>query len=555
MMVSCGCQSAADRLQVRIRASLEKQAVEQERLIALFLAEISDTTFKAASSESESIDLPGPTENGDPSSQNANGNRTAPPSRESSHFSIDPSSPKPRPSASHHASSESEASKGRRWSHTSAVGTSMHALLQAATGPAQVVSEEGNVLVRFVKSTKFDAMVGAIIVLNLVTMAAQLEYDGWSISAVLVHQKPYRHLLIEDIFFGLEHLFTVFFAIELVVRLIAQGLSYLKHFASCLDALIVLVSSLDSWVLTPLGETGMSNLVLLRLLRLVRLSKVFRVFRVMRVFGSLRVLVKAVTNSIGALFWSMALLFIIELSASLLMARLLHPYIQDSEVDPEVRSFLFAKFGTCVRAFLTMFELTMAPGAFIAYRWMFDDVGVWVVAIIHVYVCLVTFAVIRVITAMFLRATLAADKDDSEEQAHVEYVKLLESATQHHHDIEEGDLHNADAHRKEETIQKDDLQLLLALPRFQKWLTTGALTDSDAHWLYDAMWQDSNNCVYLGDYLTALMKMRGPARATDIAVQLHEMKCLMTRVSVIEKALVGPRASTTTQSFGSLSAR
>lgn len=508
---------------------MQKQVVEQELLIDMFLTELQQNTGLVCITESFDLDGPGPAPKVD--AENSEVRLPAESLVVPKQSSASSSDPPP-----------AQAEMGSKYHKHST--TSMHRLLQAGRVPAHGVMQDRHVFARLIKDPRFDMLVGVVIVLNIVVMAAQLEYDGWVISPALVQQPPNRYAPFEDFFSVTEQFFTAFFALELAARLLAQGCAYLGSTGKFADALIVVVCSLDSWILTPVGETGASNLVLLRLLRLIRLSKVFRVIRVMRVFGSLRVLVKAITSSIGALFWSMCLLFVVELSASLLLARLLHPVIQDETVDQEVREFIFNRFGTCARAFLTMFELTMAPGGFTLYRRLFDDVGLWVMVLIVFYVCVVTFAIIRVITAMFLRATLAADRNDSEEQAHEDYVRLLESTTCHHHEPGDGNVpHDADAHTKAETVEKEDLKLLLALPRMQRWLVHGDLTDSDAHWLYDAMWDDSPKGVSLAQYLKALMKMRGPARASDSAVQLQETRQLRRRVGLIEDALLGPPRS------------
>merc|ERR1719382_71737 len=112
---------------------------------------------------------------------------------------------------------------------------------------------------------------------------------------------------------------------------------------------------------------GMSSLVVLRVTRLVRLAKVLRGMRVMKAFTPLRVLVGAVTASVGALGWSIALLFVLELMGAIFLAQVLRPEIQNMDRDPEQRMMLWQTFGTWDNAMFSIFEITMAPGGFIKY--------------------------------------------------------------------------------------------------------------------------------------------------------------------------------------------
>lgn len=266
----------------------------------------------------------------------------------------------------------------------------------------------------------------------------------------------------------------------------------------------------------------------------------------MRVFSSLRVLVKAITGSIGALVWSMLLLFLIQLSACLLLARIFEPIILDNATNYTTREFLFDKFGSCVRSFITVFEITMAPGGFIPYRKIFflPDISAFVIIFFIAYVCVVTFAVIRVITAMFLKATLSASSSDNQEQANLTYISLLECVASRRHLEAGGDTDGVnDAEQGDEVVDKEDLFELLELPGMSEWLDDGGLTNKDAKWLFDVQASRNHGTVYLAEYMSALMRIRGTARAADVARQLHEVRHMSQRFDDLEKLILGANVS------------
>merc|ERR1719148_185764 len=155
-----------------------------------------------------------------------------------------------------------------------------------------------------------------------------------------------RSQAIEDLFVVMEHVFTSVFAVELIMRCIFEGCRWWCSISNCLDGLIVIVSMVDSWVLGPMGSDILGNVAVLRLIRLLRLAKVLRVVRVMKEFKSLRVLVAAVVNSVGALGWSMTLLFVLELVGAIFMAQVIQPFMEDAGDNDELQDFIWKHFGT-----------------------------------------------------------------------------------------------------------------------------------------------------------------------------------------------------------------
>jgi len=389
-------------------------------------------------------------------------------------------------------------------------------------------------LSKIVGSPHFDLLVGVLIVANTLTMSLQLEYMGQKLEreyltcATPPCQSTWSWPAVEMCLNVLEHIFTALFVLELVLRLAADGLGYLKSWANMSDAVIVLVSSVDSWVLTPLGKDGMENAAILRLVRLVRLSKVFRVVRVLKTFKSLRVLVSAMAASIGALAWSMTLLFILELMGAIFLAQVLRPFIEEPDRSLESRQWLWDRFGTWVRAMLTVFEITMAPGGFIQYRRVAEEVHPLFALFFVAYVCVVTFAMVRVITAMFLKATLSASDQDEASlatdraNAREAYAQRLRSALQED--------------PVEDSIGQEDLRKLLSMNRMKEWLEEVGLTQPEAERLFLAL-EHGHGAGSFSEFVAALQRMRGPPRAADSIVCLYESRWILKRLSYIEEVL------------------
>ena len=88
-----------------------------------------------------------------------------------------------------------------------------------------------------------------------------------------------------------------------------------------------------------------------------------RIVRVLKVFHHLRVLAIAIYSSVGALVWSMVLLTIVQLLSAILIGQVVVDYLMDASGDLEDRREVFRYFGSATSGWLTMFEITLAPGA------------------------------------------------------------------------------------------------------------------------------------------------------------------------------------------------
>jgi hypothetical protein len=386
---------------------------------------------------------------------------------------------------------------------------------------------------------KFDTIVGAVIVANTLIMSLQLEYNGRVFHNEVIKNETKgnaRIPAIESGFEASEHAFTAIFALELFLRLLVEGCHYLMSISNALDAVVVIVSMADSWVLGPMGSDVRGSVAVLRLMRLMRLAKILRVVRVMKAFKSLRVLVRAVLNSVGALGWSMTLLFVLELVGAIFMAQVIQPFMEETN-DKQLQEFIWKHFGTWTNSMFTIFEITMAPGGFIRYRRLYEEVHPLFGIFFVIYVCVVTFAVVRVITAMFLKATLSAS--DSDEQATAserskewtDYVRSL------------GHTMDADGTGM---LGIEDLEHILQLNHFVKWVEEVGLSPMEVERLFFALDPGSKKVLFT-DFESALRQMRGSPRAADVIINLYETRNIMTRVIRMEQQFAGKHGSTDNQ--------
>merc|ERR1719331_1031603 len=84
---------------------------------------------------------------------------------------------------------------------------------------------------------KLDMVFGAVIALNAVVIGAETEFrtnkDEFSI-----------------FWYAIEVFFAVTFGIELIIRVLLLGLRYFKSFGNSVDAILVVISVFDCFILT-----------------------------------------------------------------------------------------------------------------------------------------------------------------------------------------------------------------------------------------------------------------------------------------------------------------
>jgi len=129
-------------------------------------------------------------------------------------------------------------------------------------------------LARVVESAWFELVMGIVMLLNALLVGVEA-----SLSETPAHQD------VEDIFGICEHVFTAIFVIELGMRLLVFGWTWLLETLNALDvALILFTGVLPMWILGPAGvQSGLVRVLqVLRVLRLVRLVRMFKTVRSLR---------------------------------------------------------------------------------------------------------------------------------------------------------------------------------------------------------------------------------------------------------------------------------
>ncbi|CAE8633233.1 unnamed protein product [Polarella glacialis] len=366
-----------------------------------------------------------------------------------------------------------------------------------------------------------DCFVGVLILCNAVIMVMAFEWQGATMAVALGLQEKHPWEGAELFFEVMENVFTIVFLLELLIRIYMERSGYFKSWLNICDAVLVVVTCTELYILSPSVEGSDNNTFFFRLLRVGRLVRAIRIVRAVRLFRGLRVLVGACESSLPSLFWAMVLLGLCMTTGGLVIGNLLEDFILDENNIYEDRYWMWRHYGTAYRAIFTMYKITLAGNWPIYVEPVMNNVSQWFVVFFVLYVTIVVFAVIRVITAIFLQDTLDAAHNDVDMMVQERlrktqcYVKKLEAVFTRF-DTDGGG-----------TLDEEELNAILKDPAVMTYLAVLDLEIHEGTALF-RMLDDGEGQITFDTFIKGILRFKGHARSVDLIAmhadchQIHE---------------------------------
>jgi len=360
-------------------------------------------------------------------------------------------------------------------------------------------------------------------------MAFELECAGHAVGTHVGIPDGMQCDDVDPLFIVLEHFFTLGFAFELMYRVYYLRFAYFAEFLNYVDVALVVVGCVDLYILTPLmGDHKAWQLA--RLLRVFKVVRVLRLTRTFRLFPGLRLLLHACTSFLPSLGWAMVLLSVCIMMGGLTMGTLLQSFIIDESKSLSDRLWIWLHYGTAYRAMYTLYEITMAGNWPTYARPVLETVDHAYVLFYLFYITLIVFAVIRVISAVFLSQTLEAANSDAEMmvqdrlQKKAAFVAKLEGVFQAMDESGDGILSEAEMSDvlEDKVVQAYLESLEVAVPESKALFRLLANGDGD---------------VTYEDFIEGILRCKGPARAMDQIVIQSEIRAIGTSLTKLQASL------------------
>ncbi|CAK9106609.1 Voltage-dependent T-type calcium channel subunit alpha-1G, partial [Durusdinium trenchii] len=248
----------------------------------------------------------------------------------------------------------------------------------------------------------------------------------------------------------------------------------------------------------------------LRVVKLMRIVRTLRIVKTLTMFRQLRLLVGTCVASIGALFWSMVLLLVLKLGFALIICQALQGFIMDPAAAG-LRLEMNNLYGSFLKALYTMFEVTHSGSWPAVVRPVIEKVSPWYAAFFLTYLTLVVFAVIRVVTALFIKETLASAANDAD----MVMEDARRAAAETNLKLEELFL-EADTDG-DGNLTLEEFVATMSLPSVKRFLQSLDVSIRDVGPLFDIL-DDGDGAINATEFCDGLLRLKGQARAIDMVV-------------------------------------
>eukprot|EP00747_Dinoflagellata_sp_TGD_P154022 gnl/TRDRNA2_/TRDRNA2_177455_c0_seq7.p1 gnl/TRDRNA2_/TRDRNA2_177455_c0~~gnl/TRDRNA2_/TRDRNA2_177455_c0_seq7.p1 ORF type:complete len:709 (-),score=100.13 gnl/TRDRNA2_/TRDRNA2_177455_c0_seq7:162-2288(-) len=381
-----------------------------------------------------------------------------------------------------------------------------------------------SVVHRIVHSAKFEVASGCIILANVLVLAIEVQYHGLQTGYGISFQNfdaPADEVwpwLTQNVFATAEYMFCTFFLVELALRVIVLRGRALRCGWLWFDFIILACGILD-WFAPILNPTMM------RVVRLARMIRVLKFVRMVKAFNSLFLLIRSIEASVSSLFWSFALLVTVQTAMGMMVHQILRGFLADESQDVEVRRQVFSYFGTFSRSMLTMFEITLVNWS-VSCRLLINNVSEWFLLFYIIYCCMFCFALVRVITAVFVAETSRVALAD-DEMAMMKKQRMKEEVGEKLRDI----FHELDD-SGDGLVSWDEFQTLLSDSVMKTLLSTLDLDANDVATLFELL-DDGDHKIAIDEFVNGVNRMKGQAKSIDVVTLLKQVSQLDTKLNVL----------------------
>lgn len=390
-----------------------------------------------------------------------------------------------------------------------------------------------------------DIVTGVVVVLNLMVMVVEMEYLANVADAALGFTDDLTwSSSTGNILDYIEYAFALVYFLDLLLRLLVQRSAFIYNqffkkiqWFNILDGCIVIVNVVDI-ILAVVASTSMgASATLSRMVKVARLSRVFRIVRTFKLCLPLRALVSTCIASGGALAWSMILLFLCKAMCALILSQTVHSFIMFSLDDLEVRIFAQEYYGSFFRAMYTVFEITHSGSWPARTRPLVDKVSEWYALLFMAYITLVVFALVRIVTALFLKETLEAASGDAAlqmEERKKQGAKYRNQLCEVFHNLDESG---------NGAITKEEFVAAMANPVLRKYLSVLGIDVYEVRSLFDVIdGEKGDGQIEAQEFIDGLLRLKGQARAIDMITLLHEGRKTTKHIESLRKSVKGLEA-------------
>jgi len=363
----------------------------------------------------------------------------------------------------------------------------------------------------WLQSHKYEMVIAGVLCVNVLWMAFELQLSGadtgYHIGVVSSPPVPAGTWTTwTDVLEVGDLIFTSFFVLDVAVRILVLQKIFWQVWMNYIDVAVSIASLIEVTVYH--ATTLPVNPILFRLVRIGKLARAIRMVTMTSMLQSLQLLVKCLGSSMNMLFWSFCLLTFVQCVAGLILSTLCRDFLLDETADLDIREEVFRYYGTFSRTFLTMFEILFANWG-PPCRVLVDQYSEWFTLFFLTYRCVLGFAVLNVVNAVFVQQTMKTASSDEElafkqkEKDTASYIRKVKKLFQ-----------TVDA-SGDGAINLQEFSKLVQSPKLKFWLSQLELEYHDMLSLFEFL-DNGDGEITLMEFVEGASRLRGNAKTLDI---------------------------------------
>eukprot|EP00441_Pelagodinium_beii_P025890 CAMPEP_0197677246 /NCGR_PEP_ID=MMETSP1338-20131121/88090_1 /TAXON_ID=43686 ORGANISM="Pelagodinium beii, Strain RCC1491" /NCGR_SAMPLE_ID=MMETSP1338 /ASSEMBLY_ACC=CAM_ASM_000754 /LENGTH=222 /DNA_ID=CAMNT_0043258043 /DNA_START=44 /DNA_END=712 /DNA_ORIENTATION=+ len=202
----------------------------------------------------------------------------------------------------------------------------------------------------------------------------------------------------------------------------------------------------------------------------------------------------------------------------------------DESNDLDFRIWLNQTYGDFFKSLYTVYEITFSGGWPNYTRPVIEKASPLYAIIFLTYVTVVVFAVIRIVTALFIKETLMCAANNAElamedkRRAGEDYRRRLEEF-----------FHSVDGDGDGNLTDEEFLEAL-QLPGVQAYLNVLDINMKELAHLFQLL-DDGDGVITINEFCTGITHLKGQARALDITLLHHEALKIQTECSRLKDGM------------------
>jgi len=365
-----------------------------------------------------------------------------------------------------------------------------------------------NMLQRIVSSRHFETFFGLLLLSNAAFIGYQVQYQSTFAEAVDTGAMT-----------TIGHVYTIGFTLEWCLRVLSFGpidflkLSKDKTWNIC-DTVIVslLVFELIITSIVNGRSEMLQNVGVLRMIRILRLLRLLRIIRSLRFFRELRLMIFSIMNCAKTLLWAMLLLVVMFYIFGVCLTQGIAAFCEDnSNCVREEHALHLAFFGSIPRSVYTLY-MAMSGGISWGEPGLpLSDAGHFFVTVYVSFVTLATFAIINIVTSVFVEVTMASAQSDREamiQDADIKKESLTSSMREIFAEVDGS---------TDGIITVAELEAGLMDSRLKSYLLALDLNVENVKELFVLCDLDQSGSVDIDEFVDGAMRLGGSASSLDVA--------------------------------------